>query len=231
MGRGPRALGAFVAGVVLIVGACATSGPTPTPTQPAGVVGSTPAPTPSTLAVVSGTPTPAPTPAPTSPAAPSAGTPAPAGGSVTGSAPTPTPNSNSVKPPAPPAGWTAPRQVSKVAGCYQLTAGIDVASRYHIAAECGQSIRYFVSNPDGSWTGTLFAHPAKRQDLDPQLALQRQRRLRRVLADRPRRRVRRRLRNGRRGLLPNPEPAWGRLVGSCPDRAAGRPSPGIPRRR
>ena len=164
MDRGPRALGAFVAGVVLIVGACATG--TPTPTQPAGVVGPTPAPTPSTLAVATGTLTPA----ATSTVAPSAGTPAPAGGSVTGSAPTPTPNSNPVKPPAPPAGWTVPRQVSKVSGCYQLTAGIDVASRYHIAAECGQSIRYFVSNTDGSWTGTLFARPAKRQDLDPQLA-------------------------------------------------------------
>lgn len=57
-----------------------------------------------------------------------------------------------------------------MAECSQLSAGIDVAGRDHVAAACGGNISYFVSNPDHTWSQTVFPHPTNRQDFDPQIA-------------------------------------------------------------
>jgi len=80
---------------------------------------------------------------------------------------TPKPSS---KPTPAPAAWSKPRPVGSAANCSSVAAGIDSGSGYHVAAECGGSIVYSVSNRDGSWSSKVFAHPANRQDLDPQIA-------------------------------------------------------------
>ncbi|MDP9481912.1 MAG: hypothetical protein M3P84_01670 [Chloroflexota bacterium] len=84
--------------------------------------------------------------------------------------PTPTLTPTPTRTPTPVARWTKPKQVSAAKHCSSLTAGIDAASRYHIAAECNGSIRYFTSEAAGRWKATVFAHPANREDLDPQIA-------------------------------------------------------------
>ena len=56
--------------------------------------------------------------------------------------------------------------------CGAVSAGIDVAGRYHIAAECDGSIHYFASNGLGSWTERAFVHPADRLERSPQIAFQ-----------------------------------------------------------
>ena len=53
-----------------------------------------------------------------------------------------------------------------------MTAGIDVDSRLHVAAGCGGNIVYSVSDGRGAWSSRVFAHPANRLDLDPQIAFQ-----------------------------------------------------------
>jgi hypothetical protein len=82
------------------------------------------------------------------------------------------PSSTPVTPPTPPnnAAWSKPRPVGTAANCRSVTAGIDTGSRYHVAAECGGNIVYSASNRDGSWSSKVFAHPANRLDLDPQIA-------------------------------------------------------------
>jgi hypothetical protein len=152
MARELRGLGTFVAVVALIVGACTGTTPTPTPTPTIAVT--VPTPSPSIIALATETPEPTATPAP-APSAEPEETPAP----------TPAPTQT----PAPAKGWTVPQPVG-TAQCDTVSAGIDSASRYHIAAECGGSVNYWVSDGHGSWTTTVFAHPADRQDLDPQIA-------------------------------------------------------------
>jgi hypothetical protein len=58
--------------------------------------------------------------------------------------------------------------LGKASDCVTVTAVIDAASRYHVAAECDGTIRYYVSIDSGrSWKGQTLAHPAGRMDLDP----------------------------------------------------------------
>ncbi len=68
------------------------------------------------------------------------------------------------------AGWTAPSQVGTVAGCSQVSAGIDAEGGQHVAAECGTNIRY-LTDVSGSWTQATFSHPSDRMDLEPQIAI------------------------------------------------------------
>ena len=152
MDRRDRGLRWFVATVSLVVGACGSSnptppaGPTPTPTTSTAAAAQTSSPAPS-LEVVPLTPGPTATPAPT---------------------PTPTPTPLFI----PSAGWTSAHRVSATSGCNTVAAGIDPASRYHIVAECNNSIRYFTSNGIGSWTSRVFIHPANRMEVGPQIGFQ-----------------------------------------------------------
>jgi hypothetical protein len=149
MDSGHPGLRTFVAAVVLIVGACSASSSTPTPSRTIVAAGPTSSPGPTALPVVTQAPEPE-----------STSEPAPV------SSPTPAPP----RPPASATGWTKPKLVSN-AKCSTVTAGIDGASRYHIAAACDDGhIHYFVSNAAGSWTTTVLSHPANRRDLDPQIA-------------------------------------------------------------
>jgi hypothetical protein len=84
---------------------------------------------------------------------------------------TPTPTAPTMTPQVA-ASWTTPHRVGPAADCSSVVAGIDAANRYHIAAECGGSIRYSVSNPDGTFTTRTFPHPPNRQELDPQMAFE-----------------------------------------------------------
>jgi hypothetical protein len=142
-----RRLAIVVLLVVLIVAACG-SDTTSTPTGAIVSAGPTVSPAPPSFADLTETagPTPESTPAQTQPV------------------PTPTPTSR------PASSWTKPRQVGTLANCSSVTAGIDVASRYHVAAECAGSIHYYMSGDTRSWKATVFAHPANRQDLAPQIA-------------------------------------------------------------
>jgi hypothetical protein len=141
MARGHQGLCRLVLVVGLLVGGCDSSDPTSTPAPVAASPGASISVAPSTPGGVTQTPSPTPTLTPT----------------ATGT-------------PTPVARWTKPKQVSAAKYCSSLTAGIDAARRYHVAAECNGSIRYFTSEAAGRWKATVFAHPANRQDLDPQIA-------------------------------------------------------------
>jgi hypothetical protein len=82
---------------------------------------------------------------------------------------TPTAAPASAATPAPARAWTKPALVVGDSACFDVTAGIDAASRSHIVAACNAGLRYAVSNPDGSWTTTLIAQPANRKQMDPQI--------------------------------------------------------------
>jgi hypothetical protein len=66
-------------------------------------------------------------------------------------------------------GWSRPQPVYR-ADCGSAAAGIDGATRYHIVASCGGSIRYSVTRAGGSWSTQTLAHPRDREDRDPQVA-------------------------------------------------------------
>jgi len=68
-------------------------------------------------------------------------------------------------------GWTGPLRVGAAGHCTQVAAAIDSAGRYHLAAECGGSIRYSFSFANRSWSTTSFSHPAGRADFSPQVAI------------------------------------------------------------
>jgi hypothetical protein len=85
--------------------------------------------------------------------------------------PTPTPSPSPTPAPSVPAtSWTAARKIGRLKTCSTISAGIDAASRYHVAAECAGSIHAYVSSDGRAWKASVFAHPANRQDLDPQIA-------------------------------------------------------------
>ena len=151
--------------VAILVGACGGAGsPTPSPVGVAGApaasepAASSPGPSGSLAtgagAAVAVDPAQVVTPAPASKPLP-----------VATPAPTPTPVSVATT-------WTRPRRVGTLKTCSTVTAGIDAANRAHVAAECGGSIRYYASTDGRSWSTTVFAHPAHREDLDPQIAFQ-----------------------------------------------------------
>lgn len=89
----------------------------------------------------------------------------PAAKPVPAATPAPTP-----RPVAVATAWTRPRQIGTLKTCSTVSAGIDTASRYHVVAECAGSIHYYESTDGRSWAGTVFAHPAHREDLDPKIA-------------------------------------------------------------
>lgn len=157
--RGPIALVI----VAIIVGACG-SGATTSPPSTLGSAVPAISPGATSPGTTSGDVAQAPGPAPTPATAP-AGTPA------SPVAPTPTPGSVPAVPLSA-SSWSTAHRISTVAGCDVLSAGIDAASRYHVVAQCGGEIRYFVSAGNGSWAATVFGHPAHRMDLGPQLAFQ-----------------------------------------------------------
>ncbi len=67
------------------------------------------------------------------------------------------------------ASWPKPVPVGSTGDCYALTAGIDAASRYHVAATCPRGILYAVSAPGGAWSATVFPEPSNRMQQDPQI--------------------------------------------------------------
>ena len=66
--------------------------------------------------------------------------------------------------------WSKPQLVFGSANCSSVAATIDTAGRYHLAASCGESIRYAVSDGDRQWTTRLFTHRFHDIDLYPQVA-------------------------------------------------------------
>lgn len=68
------------------------------------------------------------------------------------------------------ASWSKPQLVGS-ADCSSVAATIDSTSTYHLAAGCNGSIRYSVSQGDGRWTTTVFAHPFELRDIRPQIAI------------------------------------------------------------
>lgn len=82
-------------------------------------------------------------------------------------APTPTPEPTPAPRPAP-QGWTA-QQVGKT-GCYNPTAGFDETGRTHLAVTCDYDTVYYASDGHGSWTSRVFDHPAQQFESSPQIA-------------------------------------------------------------
>jgi hypothetical protein len=95
--------------------------------------------------------------------------------------PTPTPTSNPapMPPPShtPPKAqaakptWSQPHRIFTGAWCASYVAVIDGSSRYHVAAECGQRIRYATSSNGTTWKTATFKNPLHRLDVDPQIAV------------------------------------------------------------
>jgi hypothetical protein len=52
-----------------------------------------------------------------------------------------------------------------------MTAAIDDAGRYHVAAECDGGIRYLTSADGSSWKETSFVPPVDRLEVNPQITL------------------------------------------------------------
>src|SRR5207244_5959978 len=123
------------------VGACTTSQSAPT---------STPVPTAATgAAATAGSASPSPTFVDETPAALPSDAPEPTPTPASTLESTPTPSAASTVALKPPTGWTASRQVGTATQCISVTAGIDAAGRFHVAAECSGSIRYYFSSDGG----------------------------------------------------------------------------------
>jgi hypothetical protein len=90
----------------------------------------------------------------------------------------PQPAPSILPPPAPerptaqakPAKWSLPRRVIQ-GDCSRYVAVIDTSSRYHVAAECDQKLRYATSTNGTTWKSTTLTAPLRRFDVDPQLAI------------------------------------------------------------
>ena len=167
MDRGHPGLYRLVAVLALVVGGCAPSASASAPAPSAAdlvaaAVEGSPSPAPS-ITIETATQVPSVTPAPTASPTPTPA-PTPTIAKPLKSTPAPTPA------PKPAAGWTVPRRIGKASNCVTVTAVIDAASRYHVAAECDGTIKYYVSIDSGrSWKGQVLAHPAGRMDLDPKI--------------------------------------------------------------
>jgi hypothetical protein len=146
IGRGVR-----VSLIGLLVVAC---GSTPVPSG--GVPGSDAIATPPASAEVTQRPA---TASPITSSAPSL-TVAP---SVTPTA-TPSPTPRTVN-----ASWSAPKEVS-AAACFELVVGFDDGGTAHAAATCGTGVRVWDRRSNGAWAATKLVPPARRHELDPQLA-------------------------------------------------------------
>jgi hypothetical protein len=94
-------------------------------------------------------------------------------------APTPTSNPSPMPPPRhdPPKAqaakptWSQPHRIFQGAWCAAYVAVIDGSSRYHVAAECGQRIRYATSTNGTTWKTATFKNPLHRFDVDPQISV------------------------------------------------------------
>jgi hypothetical protein len=68
--------------------------------------------------------------------------------------------------------WSSPRLIARGTNCDALVAAIDGVSGNHVAASCDGRILYAASNTSGSWSSRIFTHPARRRELEPELAFQ-----------------------------------------------------------
>jgi hypothetical protein len=69
-----------------------------------------------------------------------------------------------------PAAWSKPALIRR-GECGGLSAAIDSAGRYHVAAVCDGGIRYLTSADGSSWKETSFVPPIDRLEVEPQLTL------------------------------------------------------------
>jgi hypothetical protein len=76
----------------------------------------------------------------------------------------------SSRPTTAPAAWSKPALIRR-GECSGMTAAIDAAGRYHVAAVCDGGIRYLTSANGSSWKETSFVPPIDRLEVDPQLTL------------------------------------------------------------
>ena len=211
----------FVAVVALVAGGCASSAPAsmPMPTTTARAAAAIPgssSPAPS-LILETKTPVPSATTIPTASPTPTA-TKKPTATTAKQPVSTPAPT-----PPKLAAGWTAPHRIGKASACVTVTAAIDAASRYHIAAECDGAIHYYSSIDLGSLVEGAGLCASSRTGGSRSEDRRRWRhRLRGVHSHHPGRRVRRRARPERRCLLPLTSLARRSMVGREEDRACGR---------
>jgi hypothetical protein len=83
--------------------------------------------------------------------------------------PAPSPTAHPSPPPTTaPAAWSKPVLIRR-GECSGMTAAIDAAGRYHVAAVCDGGIRYLTSANGSSWKETSFVPPIDRLEVDPQL--------------------------------------------------------------
>lgn len=68
--------------------------------------------------------------------------------------------------------WSSPLLIGRGTNCDALVAAIDGSSGNHVAASCDGKIFYAASKPVGSWASRFFLHPARRRELEPELAFQ-----------------------------------------------------------
>ncbi len=167
MDRGHPGLYRLIGVLAVVISGCAPSAPASVPA---------PAPTALAAAAIAASLSPVPSLTIETPTQVFSAPPAPTASPPPTTAPTPPTIKQSASTPAPTrapkgaAGWTAPRRLGNGSDCVTVTAGIDTAGRYHVAAECKGTINYYVSIDSGrSWNAQALAHPVGRMDLDPKI--------------------------------------------------------------
>jgi hypothetical protein len=68
-------------------------------------------------------------------------------------------------------GWSTPHALPSSSDCQALTAAVDQAGRYQLAASCSDSIRTWASTGASTWSTRVFVHPTDRMELSPQVAI------------------------------------------------------------
>jgi hypothetical protein len=82
-----------------------------------------------------------------------------------------TPTVHPSPPPTPaPITWSKPTLIRQ-GECGDMTAAIDSAGRYHVAAVCDGGIRYLTSSDGIDWKETSFVQPIDRLEVGPQVTL------------------------------------------------------------
>ncbi len=98
------------------------------------------------------------------------GSPAPSPITLPSETVSPTPHASPRPAPAAVAAWSKPALIRR-GPCSSLTAAIDTAGHYHVAAVCDGGIRYLTSDDGKAWKETSFVPPIDRLEVDPQLTL------------------------------------------------------------
>ena len=98
------------------------------------------------------------------------GSPAPSPITLPSETVSPTPHASPRPAPAAVAAWSKPALIRR-GPCSSLTAAIDTAGHYHVAAVCDVGIRYLTSDDGKAWKETSFVPPIDRLEVDPQLTL------------------------------------------------------------